>query len=211
MSGNIRIITKGSLKFMAFGLCLMAFFTMLWSVIAFRNLQSPKYESLLVVFPMISLFLSLNAVKFFRFSKSCPVIPLVGNDKKRRKWFGFICCAEGLGIQIAINALIRLGHRELIIPMVALVVGLHFIALGWLYRRSIDYYIAAYSTLVATLAILLSLSGTFNQSESSVFTGIGLALATSTYGFYMLRSVNIAVEAFKITSKDSELVSLDAG
>jgi hypothetical protein len=39
--------------------------------------------------------------------------------------------AEGIGIFLAANIAINLGHRDLLLPAIALVVGLHFLPMAW--------------------------------------------------------------------------------
>lgn len=39
--------------------------------------------------------------------------------------------AEGIGIFLAANIMINLGHRELLLPAIALVVGLHFLPMAY--------------------------------------------------------------------------------
>jgi hypothetical protein len=104
------------------------------------------------------------------------------------KWFGIIFGAEGLGIFIGINIVINLGHPELTIPVIALVVGLHFYPMAKIFKRTIDYYLATWSTIIAVLAIVFTLNKTMTESAVFAFTGIGLAMATTCYGFYMVMS-----------------------
>jgi len=178
-----------ALKGIATGLCLMAVFTLIWSGIAFGGLHTGSYWPLLLIFPLFSILFIVNAVRLFSIVKYFPALVSpedIAREKSTGKWFGIIFGAEGLGIFIAINVVVNLGHPELTIPAIALVVGLHFFPLAKVFRRTVDYYLATYSTLIAITAIILSYQKTFNQNETLAFTGIGLALATSIYGFYML-------------------------
>jgi len=79
-----------------------------------------------------------------------------------------------------------LGHPELTIPVLALVVGLHFYPLAKVFKRTIDYYLATWSTIVAILAIVLTLNKTLTETGAFAFTGIGIAIATTSYGIYMV-------------------------
>lgn len=101
------------------------------------------------------------------------------------KWFGIIFGAEGVGILIGINVVTNIGHSDLVIPVIALVVGLHFYPLARVFKRTIDYYLATWTTLVAIAAIMLVLNKTLTESAAFAFTGIGVAVATSYYGIYM--------------------------
>jgi hypothetical protein len=143
----------------------------------------------LLIFPVFSIVFVLNSVKLFRIAKYFPKLTSeadIAREKKTGKWFGIIFGAEGLGIFIGINLVINLGHPDLVIPVLALVVGLHFYPMARIFRRTIDYYIATWSTAIAVLAIVFVLNKTMTQSAAMVFVGIGIGMATSSYGFYMV-------------------------
>jgi hypothetical protein len=189
MPDNVLLIPRAALKGVATGLCLMSFFTLIWSAIAYGGLHPGGYWALVLIFPVLCIVFMINAIRLFRIAKYFPddTSPeAVARGKKMGKWFGIIFGGEGLVIFIAINVLTNLGHPELTIPVMALIVGLHFYPLAWLYQRTIDYYLASYSTLVAIAAIILSYQKVFNQNETFAFTGVGIAIATSAYGIYML-------------------------
>jgi hypothetical protein len=75
------------------------------------------------------------------------------------------------------------------VPAMALVVGLHFFPLAKVFQRKTFYYLGAWSTLIAVLAIVFSLNKMFNESTMLAFTGIGLALATSYNGLNIIQKV----------------------
>jgi hypothetical protein len=189
MTENVRLIPKAALKRTATGLCLMSFFTLVWSGMAYGGLYLSSLRALLLIFPALCIVFIINSIRLFHIVKYFPetVSPDdVARQKNTNKWFGIIFGAEGLGIFIAVNLVTNFGHPELQVPVIAVVVGLHFFPLAWLFRRSIDYYLASYSTLVAIAAIILSYEKVFNQNETLAFTGCGIAIATSAYGLYML-------------------------
>jgi hypothetical protein len=182
---------QSAIKGIANGLIMMAVFTMLWAGIAFRGYATTPYWPLPLIFLPFSVVFVFNAIKLFRLAKFFPTATSpedIAREKNTGKWFGIIFGAEGLGIFIAINLVINLGHPELEIPAIALVVGLHFFPLAKVFHRTIDYYFATYSTLIAIAAIYLTLNKTLNQFQVFSFTGIGIALATVGYGIYMLLS-----------------------
>ena len=188
MPDKVRLIPQAALNGIATGLCLMSFFTLVWTGIAYGGLYSGGYWVLLLIFPAFCILFIVNAIRLFRIAKYFPASTSpddIAREKSTGKWFGIIFGAEGLGIVIAINVVVNLGHPELTVPVIALVVGLHFFPLAWLFRRSIDYYLASYSTLVAVAAMILSYGKFFSQNETIAFTGIGIAIAISAYGFYM--------------------------
>ena len=125
----------------------------------------------------------------------------LAREKSTGKWFGIIFGAEGLGIFIAINIVANIGHPELEVPAIALVVGLHFFPLAKVFRRTIDYYFATYGTLIAIAAMYLALNKILNEIQTSAFTGVGIALATTGYGIYMI----LAGRQLKIKYVDQSL------
>jgi hypothetical protein len=184
-----HIIPDAAVKGIATGLILMAFFTLLWAAIAFGGLNGSIYWLVLLIFPVLSVIFVVNAVKLFRAAKHFPKLTSdadIAEEKKMGKWFGIIFGAEGLGIFIAINVVNNLGYPDLDIPVIALVVGLHFYPLAKVFKRTIDYYLATWSTAIAILAIVFSLNKTLSFHEVLAFVGVGIAIATSCYGLYMV-------------------------
>jgi hypothetical protein len=184
--------TAGLIKKRVFGLYLMTCFTPIWAGIAFYGLKDSSYMWLLSIFPLIGIFFIYYAVKLTEASSYLPVESSDTNpeqEKKRRKSFIFICTGEGLGIFVAVNIAVNLHHPELKVPAMALVVGLHFFPLAKVFQRKTFYYLGAWSTLIAVLAIVFSLNKMFNESTMLAFTGIGLALATSYNGLNIIQKV----------------------
>ena len=191
MEAKPHIIPGAAVKGIATGLCMMAFFTLLWAGIAFGGLKATNWWFLLIIFPALSIVFVINAVKLFGIAKYYPKLTSeadLAEEKRMGKWFGIIFGAEGLGIFIGINVVINLGYPQLTIPVLALVVGLHFFPLAKVFKRTIDYYLASWSTIVAILSIILTLNKTLAESGTLAFTGVGIAVATSGYGIYMLLS-----------------------
>src|SRR6201995_4434029 len=188
MNSQQHTIPRIAIQSVGTGLIMMAFFTMMWAGIAYGSMGSNGLI-VLILFSLIALTLVFNAIKYFREAKRFPIAESEADkaeEKRNGKWFGIIFGAEGLGIFIGINVVINLGHADLTIPVIALVVGLHFYPLARVFKRTIDYYLATWTTLVAVLAIIFSLNKTLTENGIFTFTGIGLAIATSCYGFYML-------------------------
>ncbi|MDP9047253.1 MAG: hypothetical protein M3N14_03900 [Bacteroidota bacterium] len=197
MEDKKHLIPEVAVRSVATGLCLMAFFTMLWSGIAYGGLKDGVYVFALIFFPVLAITFLSKAIHLFKIVRQFPKLTSesdIAEEKKTGKWFGIIVGAEGLGIFIAINVVINLGHPELQIPVIALVVGLHFYPLARVFKRKVDYYLATWSTLIAVLAIVFSLNKTLALPGILAFTGVGIAIATSCYGMYMLsRSKKIVV------------------
>ncbi len=189
MSKTPGILPAPAVQGMATGLLLMAFFTTLWTIIAFVNSGDAVYRFGLAIFWVLAIVFVVNGIKLFGVAKKHP--PLsdetdIAKQKSMGKWFGIIFGAEGLLIFLAVNLVTNLDHTDLVVPVIALVVGLHFFPLAKVFNRTVDYYIATWATIIAICAIVFTLQKTLSPNAIAVFTGIGIALATSAYGVYMM-------------------------
>ena len=170
------------------GLIMMAFFTMMWTGIAYGSMGGNGLI-ILILFSLVALTLVFNAIKYFREAKRFPKSESEADkaeEKRTGKWFRIIFGAEGLLIFVGINIVINLGHADLTIPVIALVVGLHFYPLARVFRRTIDYYLATWTTVVAIIGIGLILNKSYSAATVDAFVGVGTAIATSCYGIYMI-------------------------
>ena len=75
---------------------------------------------------------------------------------------------------------------KLIFPAVTLIIGLHFIPLGKIMNRKIDYLIAPVPIVFSLAASYLAFTTTMTWLEVYAVAGIGGASATMIYGAYML-------------------------
>ena len=191
MTGHQHTIPREAITGIGTGLMLMAVFTTIWSCIANAGLNGKDYHLVLIVFCLLAAILAAYGVFLFRNAKKFPESTSeadIAEKKCTGKWFGIIFGAEGLGIFIAINVVTNLGHSDLVIPTIALVVGLHFYPLAKVFKRKIDYYLATWTTVIAICGIVFILNKTFTEPQSFAFVGIGTAIATSCYGLYMIYS-----------------------
>ena len=187
MSSTPNIIPRIAVRGIATGLLMMAVFTMMWSGIAYGSLDHGLV--VLIIASLIGITFIANAVYLFRISKEFPDLQSEADKaegKRTGKWFGIIFGAEGLGIFIAVNLVINMGYADLTIAVIALVVGLHFYPMAKVFKRTIDYYLATWTTLIAICGIVLILNKTYSTATVDAFVGVGTAIATSCYGVYMI-------------------------
>jgi hypothetical protein len=172
------------------GLFMMTVFTGIWTGIAYgAGVSGSSYQWLLLVFLLCMIVFLIQGIRFFGIAKDYPSVQSAedaAEGKKMGMWFGIIFGAEGLFIFLGVNLVRNLGHTDLIIPTIALVVGLHFYPLGRIFKRQIDYWLATWTTAVALLGIGFTLNKTFSFHGIAAFVGIGVAIATSCYGIYMI-------------------------
>ena len=175
-------------KSIAFGLILMAIFTMLWTGIAESGLNGKDFFMVGIIFNLCSLlFLSYGIYLFIQSKKFPKNLSEKDKDKGKKMWkvFGFIFGLEGLLIAVSVVVLSTFDLQNYVVPIIALIVGLHFYPMAKIFERKIDYYLATWVTLVAILGIVLVIG---NKSESMIFAavGVGVALATISYGIFMI-------------------------
>ncbi|HVW96098.1 MAG TPA: hypothetical protein VHA56_09030 [Mucilaginibacter sp.] len=186
------LIPAVAVRGIATGLLMMAFFTLVWTGIAYSGMHGTAYAYLLIVFPLLAVSFVARAFILFKTAKTHPAPNEKEKEegKKMGKWFGIIFGAEGVLIFLGVNVVINIGQPRLVIPVIALVVGLHFFPLAKVFKRTIDYYLAAWSTAIAVIAIILIINHTLSASDAAAFTGTGLAAATSCYGLFMIYKGN---------------------
>ena len=182
-------VPRIAIQSIATGLFMMAFFTMLWALIGHFGLNGRDNNIEIIIFAALAIAFVVNGIYLFSIAKRFPKLSSeedIAEGKKSGKWFGIIFGAEGFLIFIAVNIVLNMGRDDLTIPVIALVVALHFYPLGWVFKRTLDYYLATWSTLVAVLGIVFTLNKWLTENDVLAFVGIGLAIATSCYGLYMI-------------------------
>jgi hypothetical protein len=186
---NSPILPAIAIRSVATGLFMMTFFTGLWASIAYGGLYRSAFRVIIFFFIILMFIFIMQGIKFLRISKKYPAVQSpedAAEGKKMGMWFGIIFGAEGLFIFLAINLVNNLGHPDLIIPAIALVVGMHFYPMAWIFKRTIDYYLATWATFIAMCGIVFTLYKTLPPDNIISFVGIGLAIATTCYGLYMI-------------------------
>lgn len=117
-------------------------------------------------------------------------------DERISRLQGIVGGIQGGLILIGGLSLALLGHWTLILPLVALVVGLHFFAMPWIFGRTIDYYLGSAMVLVAGVGFYLA-----SQPELSWQTVWGVvgscgALVTCSYGVWMAQTAQTVLRDY---------------
>jgi len=175
------------------GLFLMAFFTLMWAGIAEGGLQGSDHWLVLVAFSVLCIVFVIGGIRLFIRSKDFPV-SMSEEDKlegtRMGKWYAIIFGIEGTLIPVVCVALLLLKQERFILPAIALVVGLHFYPMASVFNRKLDYYLATWVCLVAITCICMMLYTGYPQTMIQACLGIGVAVATSAYGIYMMLEGN---------------------
>jgi hypothetical protein len=101
--------------------------------------------------------------------------------------FGVTFASEGVVIAVVCALLAINGGYAYFAPAIALIVGLHFIPFGFLFRRRIDFYIAAWVVVWAIVGIWLIAWQILAAPLVASLVGVATACGTTAYGVYMLR------------------------
>jgi hypothetical protein len=104
------------------------------------------------------------------------------------RWHGRIFALEGSLIGIVCTVLGVSGNYLYINPVIALIVGAHFIPLARVFHRTIDYYIGAWVMLASLLGIYLLAFTSTQPSFVWTIVSIATACGTTAYGLYMVRT-----------------------
>lgn len=184
------LATRTVARFVAIGLFLMAFFTLLWASWSLYGLPVAGAVALVVIFSVLAVIFVINGVRLLRSADRLPVP--TGDDSNRqgramRVGFGVTLAAVGVIIGVVCALLIVNGAYAYLAPAIVLVVGLHFIPLGFIFHRTIDFYIAGWVVVWALLGFWLISSQTMAAPLVASIVGVAAACSTTAYGVDMLR------------------------
>ena len=99
-----------------------------------------------------------------------------------------------LWIAVTLLAVFDLGRW--ILPAVALIIGVHFFPLAFIFRRRIDFLLAPIAIAFAGVGFVLAAQSDISWPVVYAVSGIGGAIATAVYASYLLFAYrNLRVEA----------------
>lgn len=133
-----------------------------------------------------SVYLGLTARRLFRLSAELPD-ERSEHDARITRGMTVLSSVQGGGILLSAVVLWLLGLWMWILPVVALIVALHFFPMPALFGRTIDYYLGTLMAIASLAGFTLAGLGRPWQ-EVWAATGIGGAIVTGLYGLYMVRT-----------------------
>jgi hypothetical protein len=190
MTKKLIQIPKKAIQSIAGGLLLMALFTVMWSGIASGSLEGAGRIIELLIFWGSALIFVAYAIYFFKSAKLFQTVMTDAEKAEGKKMgiaYGIIFGLEGILIPIGVFICFQLGLPDLVIPVIALIVGLHFYPMAKIFKRTIDYYLATWASLIAIGAIALTLKHAILPIPITAVLGIGMAITTTIYGINMIR------------------------
>lgn len=180
--GNLVKLPKAALFGAANGVMFMTFFGALWSAIGIIGSNQLGAPWLLVLSGIATLTLLIGAISLFGKARNANNVTAL---KEREKWntinrkFGVICGLEGLAILIA-SVLCNVFDRfEVFFPIMAIIVGVHFIPLARLFRENFYYGTGIVLSILGIISLFIPLNSTLGDVSliaRSTFIGFGSAL-----------------------------------
>lgn len=142
-----------------------------------------------------SAYLAVTASRILRLSRT---LPRETNDDDARitKGMTIVSSIQGVLILTSVITLALLGLLEWILPVVALVVALHFFPMPAIFGRTIDYYLGTVMLAFAVLGLILATQAADWQVVWAI-TGAGGAVVTSSYGLYIVRAARQTLTAYE--------------
>src|SRR5699024_2591350 len=133
-----------------------------------------------------SVYLVVTARRLQRRTRALAQEP---NETEARiaKGMTILANAQGGLIFAASVVLGLLGQWIWLLPVIALIVALHFFPMAPMFGRSIDYYLGAVMAIAGLTGLTLAGLG-YEQQVVWAVTGVGGALVTSAYGLFMVRT-----------------------
>ncbi len=183
-------VTRPVARFVAIGLLLMAFFTALWAAWMPYGLRDAAGVVIVIVFVTLSVVFAVNGIALLRSGARFPLPTpeeASGRGRTLRIGFGVVFASEGVVIGAVCALLGANGGSDYFGPVIALIVGLHFIPFGFLFRRSIDFYIGGWVAFWATAGIWAIAAGMITPPLVASVVAIATAVGTTTYGLYFLQ------------------------
>jgi hypothetical protein len=182
----MQTVTKADIERLINGMSFMILNTLIWTTIAVVSYRNSYLYFVECVFAIVIIVLLYNFFVFNNFKKDLPDKSSISDDEKKRgKGFMLIFAIEGFAILLAKNILVNIQMDYLFISSIALIVGLHFFPLAKVFRRKFDYFMGAWTTLVAILGIAFILKTSADRNFINSVVAICCAISTSFYGIKM--------------------------
>jgi hypothetical protein len=190
LSSRIGTILRG----IASGLFPMAAFTpiyAIWPLLAWPIAGTAFF----VVAAGWSAVLAMTAVRLIRLSRELPC-ERNADDARISTGMAIVGSIQG-GLILTSAAILALsGYWIWILPVIALIVALHFFAMPWIFHRTIDFSLGAAMLVVAVIGLVLAGQPDISWQTTWAIVGVGGTLVTSGYGLWMRRTAARALREY---------------
>ena len=159
----------------AFGAMMYGMFGGLWlALTCLTSFDDARYP--LVGVGTLGVLLVGYAVHVYRRNASLALATPNAAERRAMRWFHIINAAQWTAIPVVANVLNALGHRDLVIPAVIMIVGLHFLPLARLFHYP-PHRLTGWA-LIATAVFEPVIMGTnMNHPAGTAITGLVLWLS----------------------------------
>lgn len=175
----------------ASGVLLMAFFSTAWASLAVAALNGWGDAFLSPLVWLIGIIQLIAGISLLIAARQFPAATAEQQVEGRNtgKWYGITFGLEGVLIGVASALCNIFNHTEILIPIIVLIVGLHFYPFARIFNRRVDYWIGSWTCLVALVALFAFsrtpiTSGGITINMQWLVCGLGAAIATWAYSVY---------------------------
>jgi hypothetical protein len=156
----------------AFGAMMYGIFGGLWlALTCLTSFDAPRYP-LLAIGTLAAVLVGYAAWVYRKHASAALATPNAA-ERRAMRWFHGINAAQWMAIPMVANVLNSLGHRELVIPGVIMIVGLHFLPLARLFHYPPHRLTGAALIATAVLEPVI-LGANMNHPAGTAITGLVL-------------------------------------
>ncbi|NRD80961.1 hypothetical protein HPT25_26925 [Bacillus sp. BRMEA1] len=177
------IIPRAAVRGRASGVIFLAFFGTLWAGIGIRGLHGWRFLWHSILSLLIGVVVLIGGVELIIKSKRLSNEMGEGDSnrwKRKNMWFGINFGLEGLLIGVASAICRSTNHLDLFVPIIALIVGVHFYPLAHLFQVKIYYFSGSLLCLLSAITLFtLPVRVTWENNQIMVWwitVGFGSAL-----------------------------------
>ncbi|MDR1542259.1 MAG: hypothetical protein LBU32_30635 [Clostridiales bacterium] len=172
---------------------MMAFFTIFWANFMMISL-APNILAIIgfALFAIYSAWLAFMGVKLKRAVAALPDEPKQEHDARTEKRWSLIFTIQGIAIGGSCALLGVFSLYNYIIPVIVLIIGLHYFPLGLLYHTPIHFIVGVPVVLLPIFLTIFFPPSDFS-SVAGGFSSLAGACSTTVLGAYMLASVTSAI------------------
>lgn len=147
---------------------------------------------LFIVSLFLSIFLFVKSIQNIKHSKLFEVHK-TDSGKRIGKAMAVLSGVSYGILWLSVIILVIVSWYELIMPIVTLIIGLHFIPQAKIMNRKLDYFVAPIPITTALCSIILVINTELSWQNAFAIASIGGAVATVVYGFHILHIYKLLI------------------
>lgn len=178
-----REVPRQAVQGVASGIFFMTFFGAIWGFISAAFMSGAIQIVAFILVGLVTLGFLIVGIMLMRYARSLPKTSSpedAATGKRISLWFGIVFGLEIVLIALANTLLSIFNANTFSSPVTALIVGVHFLPLAYLFRVTAYYITGALLSILALIAIIALLLGWQIAGASpynwSLFVGIGATL-----------------------------------